>query len=53
MLFDKKDLKRNKTLLKKNKNKTHSINDEYENLRGIKDEEDIDQILERKRTLSK
>jgi hypothetical protein len=53
MLFDKKDLKRNKTLLKKNKNKAHSINDEYENLRAIKEEEDIDQILERKRTLSK
>ena len=28
MLFDKKDLKRNKILLKKNKNKAHNFNDE-------------------------
>ena len=52
MLVNKKDLEKNKELNKKNKKKK-IINNEYDNLKAINDGDDIDQILERKRTLSK
>ena len=52
MLVNKKDLEKNKELNKKNKKKK-IIDNEYDNLKAINDIDDIDQILERKRTLSK
>ena len=52
MLVNKKDLEKNKKLNQKNKKKK-IINNEYDNLKAINDGDDIDQILERKRTLSK
>ena len=52
MLVNKKDLEKNKKLNQKNKKKK-IINNEYDNLKAINDIDDIDQILERKRTLSK